>query len=152
MTTLDFSPLFRSAVGFDRLATMLEQAGSNDSSTYPPYNIERIGEHEYRISLAVAGFVEDELDIISHGDTLVVSGRKVADEEDKERTFLHRGIGKRNFERKFQLADYVRVVGAHLELGLLHVDLLREIPEALKPRKIAIGSVREKPAIDAKAA
>ena len=149
MTTLDFSPLFRSAVGFDRLASMLEQAGTNDTQNYPPYNIERIGEQEYCISLAVAGFTEDELDIHSHQDTLIVSGRKADDKQSKDRSFLHRGIANRNFERRFQLADYVRVSGAHLEHGLLYVDLLREIPESMKPRKIEIGGVKEKPAIDA---
>ncbi len=148
MTTLDFSPLFRSAVGFDRLASMLEQAGRNESGGYPPYNIERIGEHEYCISLAVAGFTEDELEIHSHEDTLIVSGSKGDDKTDGERKFLHRGIALRNFERRFQLADYVRVSGARLENGLLHVDLVREVPEAVKPRKIAINAPAEKPAIE----
>ena len=150
MTTLDFSPLFRSAVGFDRLASMLEQAGRNEASTYPPYNIERIGEHEYCISLAVAGFTEDELEIHSHEETLIVSGRKAGDKDEAGRKYLHRGIALRNFERRFQLADYVRVSGAHLENGLLHVDLVREVPEAIKPRKIEINGPAEKPAIDSK--
>ena len=151
MTTLDFSPLFRSAVGFDRLAAMLEQAGRNESGGYPPYNIERIGEHEYCISLAVAGFTEDELEIHSHEDTLIVSGSKGDDKKDGERKFLHRGIALRNFERRFQLADYVRVSGARLEHGLLYVDLVREVPEAVKPRKIAINAPVEKPAIESSA-
>jgi molecular chaperone IbpA len=148
MTTLDFSPLFRSAVGFDRLASMLEQAGRNEAGTYPPYNIERIGEHEYCISLAVAGFTEADLDIHSHEDTLIVTGRKSENAENQDRKFLHRGIATRNFERRFQLADYVRVKGARLEHGLLHVDLVREVPEAMKPRKIEIGGPQEKPLID----
>ena len=139
MTTIDFSPLFRSAVGFDRLASMLEQAGRNEAATYPPYNIERIGEREYCISLAVAGFTEDELEIQSHDDTLTVRGSKADDRQDKDRKFLYRGIATRNFERRFQLADYVRVAGARMEHGLLHVDLVREIPEAMKPRKIEIA-------------
>jgi molecular chaperone IbpA len=148
MTTLDFSPLFRSAVGFDHLASMLEQAGRNESNGYPPYNIERIGEHEYCISLAVAGFTEDQLEVHSHEDTLIVSGRKGDEKADGERKFLHRGIALRNFERRFQLADYVRVNGARLENGLLHVDLVREVPEAVKPRKIQINAPAERPAIE----
>ena len=150
MTTIDFSPLFRSAIGYDRLASMLEQAGGNEASAYPPYNIERVGEHDYSISVAVAGFTEDELDIHSHQDTLVVAGRKADGKGEKNRTFLHRGIATRNFERRFQLADYVRVSGARLEHGLLYVDLVREVPEAMKPRKIVINAPAEKPAIDAK--
>ena len=151
MTTIDFSPLFRSAVGFDRLASMLEQAGRNEATTYPPYNIERVGEYEYSISLAVAGFTEDELDIQSHEDSLIIRGRKSEGDGDKERRFLHRGIANRNFERRFQLADYVRVVGARLEHGLLHVELVREVPETMKPRKITINAPKEKPAIESRA-
>ncbi len=151
MTTLDFTPLFRSAVGFDRLASMLEQAGRSEASGYPPYNIERIGENHYCISLAIAGFSEQELEIHSQQDGLMIRGQKSENGDDKERKFLHRGIATRNFERRFQLADYVRVSGARLEHGLLHVDLVREIPETMKPRKIAINAAQPKPAIEGRA-
>ncbi|MBF0471286.1 MAG: Hsp20 family protein [Gammaproteobacteria bacterium] len=140
MTTFDFTPLFRSAVGFDHLASMLENAQRQDNSGYPPYNIELTGEDHYRITLAVAGFTEDDLEIESHESTLTISSRKAPVEEEKKQRYLHRGIATRSFERKFQLADYVRVSGARLEHGLLHIDLVREVPEAAKPRKIAIGS------------
>ena len=151
MTTFDFSPLFRTAVGFDRMAEMLENASHSEASGYPPYNIELTGEDNYRISLAVAGFAEDELDIQSHENRLTVSGSKAASEEQTE--FLHRGIATRNFERSFELADYVRVEGATMDHGLLHIDLVREIPERMKPRTISINK-DEKPALegDAKAA
>ena len=145
MTTFDFSPLFRTAVGFDRMAEMLENASHSEASGYPPYNIELTDEDNYRISLAVAGFTEDELDIQSHENRLTVSGSKVATEEPTE--FLHRGIATRNFERSFQLADYVRVEGATMEHGLLHIDLVREIPERMKPRTIAINK-DENPALE----
>ena len=151
MTTFDFSPLFRTAVGFDRMAQMLENASHSEAGGYPPYNIELTGEDNYRISLAVAGFAEDELDIQSHENRLTVSGSKAASEEKTE--FLHRGIATRNFERSFELADYVRVEGATMDHGLLHIDLVREIPERMKPRTISINK-DEKPALegDAKAA
>jgi molecular chaperone IbpA len=139
MRHVDFSPLYRSTVGFDRLASILDQAMTADPSqnTYPPYNIEKTGEDAYRITIAVAGFRDDELSIESKEGQLVVSGRKAEAEEN--RTFLHRGIATRAFERRFQLADHVRATGAVTENGLLHVDLVREVPEALKPRRIEIG-------------
>jgi len=139
MTTIDFTPLFRSAIGFDRFADALEMANRCDSSGYPPYNIELVDEDRYRISIAVAGFSKDELEIETKENRLTVSGRKGSDTEG-ERKFLHRGIANRSFERGFQLADYVRVSGASYEDGLLHIELQREIPEAMKPRRIEIGS------------
>ena len=137
--TIDFTPLYRSTVGFDRLATMLESASRQDASSgYPHYNIELTGEDKYRISLAVAGFAKDELTLETKQNELLVKGKKV-DVEDAGNKFLHRGIAKRNFERRFHLADHVRVLGADLEHGILHIDLERELPEALKPRTIEIG-------------
>lgn len=137
MARLDLSPLFRSSIGFDHLASMLDSASRVEQPAYPPYNIERVGEDQYRITMAVAGFDSSELDIESERNTLKVSGIKA--EADKNRQYLHQGIAARNFERKFQLADHVKVVGANLENGLLHIDLQREIPEAMKPRKIEIS-------------
>ena len=139
MTTIDFTPLFRSAIGFDRFADALEMANRHDNGGYPPYNIELVGEDRYRISLAVAGFSKDELEIETKENRLTVSGRK-GSETDGERKYLHRGIANRSFERGFQLADYVRVSGATYEDGLLHIDLKREIPEAMKPRRIDIST------------
>ena len=139
-TNTDFSPLYRSFIGFDHLAGLIDKASRQDKqSSYPPYNIELIAEDKYRITMAIAGFVEDELDIESKQNTLIVTGTKTPTEAKTERTFLHQGIAERNFERKFQLGDHVKVIGAHLENGLLHIELEREIPEALKPRKIAIN-------------
>ncbi|ABZ76947.1 heat shock protein Hsp20 [Shewanella halifaxensis HAW-EB4] len=141
MRNYDLTPLYRSAIGFDRLAQLAEHAASNKgNSGYPPYNIELINEHRYRITMAVAGFTMQELDITSEGDKLLVKGTK-ADTTD-EREYLYQGIAERGFERTFQLADYVTVIGADLENGLLNIDLKREIPEAMKPRKIEIGSTR----------
>ncbi len=134
--TVDLSPLYRTAIGFDRLAGMLENANRLESAGYPPYNIEVTGEDEYQITMAVAGFIDHELSIESKQNELTVSGEKAESEE--ERKFLHRGIATRSFERKFQLADHVYVKGARLEHGLLHVELYRELPEALKPRSISI--------------
>jgi molecular chaperone IbpA len=134
----DLTPLYRTGVGFDRLAKMLDDVNNFDAPSYPPYNIERTGEHEYRITMAVAGFTADELSIEVKNSALTVSGKK-AEREDKQE-FLHQGIAARNFERRFQLADHVEVTGAEMENGLLHVDLKREIPEAMKPRTIAINS------------
>jgi molecular chaperone IbpA len=134
----DLTPLYRTGVGFDRLAKMLDDVNNFDAPSYPPYNIERTGEHEYRITMAVAGFTADELSIEVKNNALTVSGKK-AEREDKQE-FLHQGIAARNFERRFQLADHVEVTGAEMENGLLHVDLKREIPEAMKPRTIAINS------------
>jgi len=149
MRHFDFSPLYRSTVGFDRLASILDQALTADvtQNTYPPYNIEKTGEDAYRITLAVAGFADDELSVEVRDGQLVVTGRKVETEE--KANVLHRGIATRAFERRFQLADHVRVVEAVTENGLLHVSLVREIPEALKPRKIEIGHGK---AIEAQAA
>lgn len=136
---IDFTPLYRSSIGFDRLANLIENAnaGSNQAG-YPPYNIELLDENQYRITMAVAGFAESELDIQSQANTLVISGKKTA--QDDNRQFLYQGIAERSFERRFQLADYVRVTAASMENGLLHVELEREIPEAMKARKIEIQS------------
>lgn len=139
MRTVDFSPLYRSVVGFDRLAALLDQAATQDSAAgYPPYNIERTDENAYRIEIAVAGFRPDELTIEVKENLLTVTGRKAAN--DDARKFLHRGLAERNFERRFQLADYVIVTDAALDNGLLSVSLKRELPEALKPRTIAIST------------
>ena len=140
--TVDLSPLYSTAIGFDRLASMLENANRLESAGYPPYNIEVIGEDRYQITMAVAGFSDDELSIESKQNELTVSGQKAEDAEREERKFLHRGIANRNFERKFQLADHVFVKGARLEHGLLHIELYRELPEALKPRNISIETGR----------
>ncbi len=138
MRTVDFTPLYRSVVGFDRLATLLEAAAKSEGPNgYPPYNIETIGENAYRIELAVAGFKPDELDIQVRENLLTVTGAKAAN--DEARQYLHRGLAARNFERRFQLADYVLVTDANLSDGLLSIALKRELPEALKPRKIEIG-------------
>ena len=136
MRTIDFSPLYRSVVGFDRLAALLAAATSEASPGYPPYNIERLGETSYRVEIAVAGFRPDELDIQVKENLLTVTGRKAAN--DEPRRFLHRGLAERNFERRFQLADYVVVTDANLQDGLLSLSLRRELPEALKPRRIEI--------------
>ena len=138
MRQFDFAPLYRSTVGFDRLAKLLDSVGGLESDGYPPYNIERLGDNEYRITMAVAGFNKDEFKIEVKEQTLVVSGDKKPD--DKERVFLHRGIAARSFERRFQLADHVEVKGADFSDGLLHIDLERNLPERMKPRTIAIGS------------
>ena len=139
MTTFDFSPLYRTSVGFDRLASLMSSATRQDQgNTYPPYNIRITSEDHYRITMAVAGFSEDEIDITSEQNRLLVTGNR-ADEPEEQGEYLHRGIATRSFERRFNLADHVRVVGATLENGLLHIDLEREIPEAMKPRTIRIG-------------
>jgi molecular chaperone IbpA len=142
MNAFDLSPLFRTAIGFDRLASALESANRADAGGYPPYNIELTGEDQYRITMAVAGFTADEIEIETKDNLLKVQGRKDADVAD--RTYLHRGIANRNFERTYQLADYVRVDGADLKDGLLHIDLVREVPEAMKPRRIEIRGQDEK--------
>jgi molecular chaperone IbpA len=140
MRHFDLSPLYRSTVGFDRLFSLLDQASSNDAApSYPPYNIERTAENAYRITIAVAGFGEADLSIESKENALTVKGEK-AGQENEKREVLHQGIAARAFERRFQLADYVQVTGASLENGLLHIDLVREIPEAKKPRQIPIGA------------
>jgi len=140
MRQFDLSPLYRSTVGFDRLASILDQVTAADvgQTTYPPYNIEKTGEHAYRITVAVAGFAESELSVESRDGQLVVSGRKSETATEDKPAFLHRGIATRAFERRFQLADHVRATSAVTENGLLHIDLVREVPEALKPRRIEI--------------
>jgi molecular chaperone IbpA len=142
MRTFDFAPLYRSTVGFDRMFSMLDQfEGVEDSgSNYPPYNIERTGENAYRISVAVAGFTDADLSIDTNENRLAIRGDKQANDGEKTRDVLYQGIAARTFERSFQLADHVEVKGASLENGLLHVDLVREIPEAMKPRSIPIVS------------
>jgi molecular chaperone IbpA len=138
MRTYDLSPLFRSSVGFDRLSRLMDAASRTDEGqlSYPPYNIEQAGEDSYRITMAVAGFTDDEISITAQENQLVVAGKPVKDETP--RTYLHRGIAGRAFERRFELADHIRVTGASLANGLLHIDLKREVPEAMKPRTIKI--------------
>jgi molecular chaperone IbpA len=145
MRTFDFAPLYRSTVGFDRLFNLFDQLGGVEGAapTYPPYNIERTGENAYRITVAVAGFKEDELAIEAKENTLTIRGEKQA-KQDNGGEVLYQGIAARAFERRFQLADHVFVKGANLENGLLHVDLEREIPEAMKPRQIPIGGGKPK--------
>lgn len=139
MRNVDLTPLYRSFIGLDHLASMVKKAAVHENqSSYPPYNIELLSEDKYRITMAVAGFVEDELDIESHQNHLIIKGTK--DKPDTDKQFLYQGIAERNFERKFQLGDFVKVIDASIENGLLHVELLREVPEAMKPRKIAINS------------
>jgi molecular chaperone IbpA len=144
MRHIDFAPLYRSTVGFDRLFNLLDSVTGFDQgpAAYPPYNIERMGDSEYQITMAVAGFGKDELRVDVKEQTLTIAGEKKA--EEKEREFLHRGIAARSFERRFQLADFVEVKGAELKDGLLHIDLVRNVPERLKPRAIAIGEAGSK--------
>jgi molecular chaperone IbpA len=151
MRTFDMTPLFRNSVGFDRMARLMDGVAGDQVPAYPPYNIEKVSEDAYRITMAVAGFGEADIDIQVKESQLTIAGRveKAADEA-KETQFLHRGIAERSFERQFNLADHIKVVGADLVNGLLHVELAREVPEAMKPRSIAInGNVK---AIDNKAA
>ena len=150
MRTFDLAPLYRSTVGFDRLFSMLD--GFEAAPGYPPYNIERTGENDYRITVAVAGFSEPELSLEVKENTLKITGEKQSKTEEKKGETLYQGIAARAFERVFQLADHVQVKGASLENGLLHVDLVREIPEAKKPRRIAIGSNSQPQVVEAKAA
>ncbi len=140
MRTLDFAPLYRSTIGFDHLSSLLDAVTQREQSqpSYPPYNIERLDKDQYRITMAVAGFTQEELDIQSEKQTLTIRGKK-AEEANENRHYLHQGIAARSFERVFQLADHVRVMSANIENGLLHIDLEREIPEAMKPRQIPIG-------------
>jgi molecular chaperone IbpA len=144
MRHFDFSPLYRSTVGFDRVFTMLDSLAQPEQPTYPPYNIEKTGDNTYRISMAVAGFDETELSIELNQHLLSVKGEK-ADEKNENGDVLYRGIAKRAFERRFQLADHVEVGAAHLKNGLLHIDLARHIPEAMKPRKIEIVAAAATP-------
>ena len=152
MRTFDFAPLYRATVGFDQIADLMDRVLTSESSqqTYPPYNIEKIDDDSYRISVAVAGFSDSDLSVEVREHALIVSARK-ADEKD-ERTYLHRGIATRAFERRFHLADHVHVTGASHVDGMLHIDLTREVPEALKPRQIEISSTKriEKDVVDAK--
>ncbi|MGH7047217.1 MAG: Hsp20 family protein [Stellaceae bacterium] len=138
MDRFDFSPLFRSTIGFDRLTRLVDAASRMDGAalSYPPYNIEKTGEDAYRLTMAVAGFAPDEVDVTVHENTLLVTGKAKKDEDDGR--YLHRGIARRAFERRFSLADHMKVVGATLDHGMLHVDLVREVPEAAKPRRIEI--------------
>ncbi|MBN9237217.1 MULTISPECIES: Hsp20 family protein [Phyllobacteriaceae] len=154
MRHVDFSPLYRSTVGFDRLFTMLDSVAQPEGGqSYPPYNIERTGEDSYRISMAVAGFAEDEVSIEAHRNVLTIKGERKDETNGEGSEVLYRGIAARAFERRFQLADHVDVVGAALKNGLLHIDLKRNIPEELKPRKIAISAAPAKAKqIEAKAA
>lgn len=143
MTTLDFAPLYRSTVGFDHLASLLDSVTNLDrQATYPPYNIELVEPDKYRITMAVAGFRDEELSVETENNTLTVSGRK--EEKEAEKKYLHRGIAERSFQRQFKLEDHVKVVGASLENGLLHIELVREIPEAMKPRRISINGAQER--------
>jgi molecular chaperone IbpA len=139
MTTFDFAPLYRTSVGFDRLAALMNSATRQDQgNSYPPYNIRTTGEDHYQITMAVAGFSEHDIDITTEQNRLLVSGNR-NDETEEQGEYLHRGIATRSFERRFNLADHVKVVSASLENGLLHIDLERELPEAMKPRTIKIG-------------
>lgn len=139
MRAYDFSPLYRSAIGYDRLARLFDDAQRSESQpSYPPYNIELVAEDKYRITMALAGFETSEIELETEADKLKVTGRKQKD--DGNRNFLHRGIAARDFEQRFQLAEHVKVVSARFENGLLNIELVREVPEALKPRKIAIGA------------
>ncbi len=151
MRTADFSPLYRSFVGFDRLAALLDAAQSEAASNWPPYNIEATGEDSYRVEIAVAGFKADELNVEVKENLLTVQGRKTAN-DDAARRYLHRGLAERNFERRFQLADYVVVTDAQLNDGLLSISLKRELPESLKPRRIEIATNGGKGLIEGKAA
>lgn len=155
MRHFDLSPLYRSTVGFDRLFSLLDQAGPQDAaSAYPPYNIERTGENDYRVTLAVAGFAREDLSIETRENTLAIKGAKEHAEAagGPKREVLHQGIAARAFERRFQLADHMVVTGASLANGLLHVDLMRQIPEAQKPRRIEIGGGAPAQTVEAKAA
>jgi molecular chaperone IbpA len=146
MDAFDFSPLFRSTIGFDRLFRLLDATSRVDGASpgYPPYNIEKTGDNAYRLTIAVAGFWPSELDVTLHEDTLLVTGNAQTEEEKKNGIgYLHRGIARRAFERRFSLADHMKVTGAKLDNGMLHVDLVHEVPEAAKARKIAIGTSAE---------
>jgi molecular chaperone IbpA len=142
MRTFDLSPFYRSTVGFDRVFNLLDANVGSEAQTYPPYNIERTGENTYRVTMAVAGFGDADLAIEAKENTLTVKGEKKTEAEKKDSEFLYRGIGARAFERRFQLADHVEVKGANLENGLLHIDLVRNVPESKKPRQITIGNAK----------
>lgn len=142
MRTIDFSPMFRNSVGFDRMAqladTALRTPAAGNQTTYPPYNIEKVSEDDYRISMAVAGFAEQDIDVTVNQNSLIITGKVEKADDGESREFLHRGIAERAFERRFELADFIKVAGADLENGLLHVSLVREIPEEAKPRRIEV--------------
>ena len=146
-TAYDFSPLYRSVIGFDRMADIIDSAMKSEGDRgYPPYDVEKTSDDSYRITLAAAGFAADELEVTTKPNLLIVTGHK-AKEEDGSRTFLHRGIAARSFERKFELADYVVVKSASYENGVLAIDMAREVPEALRPRRIEIGTVDPSPSL-----
>ncbi len=143
MTRIDLTPFYRSAIGFDRMANLVDNlfhTSDTGNSNFPPYNIEKIGETDYRITMAVAGFDENELDVTIHDGTLIVTGRSEQEPTDNDKTYLYRGIAGRQFERRFQLADFIEIKSASLNKGLLHINLKRELPEKMKPRKISIDN------------
>ncbi|HTZ34540.1 MAG TPA: Hsp20 family protein [Stellaceae bacterium] len=155
MDRFDFSPLFRSTIGFDRLARLVDSATRFDTAgapTYPPYNIESTGDDSYRLTMAVAGFSRDEIDLTVEKNSLVIAGKAQKEDEETAGRYLHRGIARRAFERRFSLADHIKVTGASLDNGLLHVDLVREVPEEAKPRQIKIGEAAPKQVEQQKAA
>ncbi|MBU2979807.1 Hsp20 family protein [Alteromonas sp. C1M14] len=140
MRTIDLSPLYRSFIGSDRLASLVDAASRTDNqNAYPPYNIELLGDDKYRISMAVAGFASEDVDIVAENNVLSVNGKRTDDDKKANTQFLHKGISERSFQRKFQLGDHVKVIGANMENGLLHIELARVVPEAKKPRRIDIG-------------
>jgi molecular chaperone IbpA len=149
MDRFDFSPLFRSSIGFDRLARLVDSATRVEGAapTYPPYNIEATGEDAYRLTMAVAGFSREEIDITVQENSLVISGKAQKEDDEVNGRYLHRGIARRAFERRFSLADHIKVNGASMDNGLLHVDLVREVPEEAKPRQIKIGDVTKQPQV-----
>jgi len=142
MRTIDFTPMFRNSVGFDRMAQLADAAlrstAAGNAPAYPPYNIEKVSEDKYRITMAVAGFAEKDIEVTVTQNSLIVTGKVEKTEESENRQFLHRGIAERAFERRFELADFIKVTGADLENGLLHISLVRELPEEAKPRKIEV--------------
>ncbi len=148
MHTIDFTPLLRSSIGFENLNRLMDTATSGNAHGYPPYNIEKLGEDAYRISMAAAGFAEEELDVTVHENVLIITGEVADREEEQTREFIHRGIGTRAFERRFELADTIKVSGASYKSGLLDIELTREIPEEKKPRKISIGDGSEPKTIE----
>jgi molecular chaperone IbpA len=154
MRSFDISPLYRATVGFDRMMNLLDNASRVDDSapSYPPYNIEKTGEDAYRITMAVAGFGEEDLDITVKEQSLVVSGKKKVDEKEEDVSYLHRGIATRAFERRFDLADHIRVDAAELRNGLLSIELVREVPEAMKPRTVKIQAPSQTKVLESKAA
>jgi len=139
MRSFDFAPLLRTSIGFENLNRLVDYATRGEGEAYPPYNIEKVGEDSYRISMATAGFSRDELEITAQDNTLLVTGRALDNADGEDREFIHRGIAKRAFERRFQLADTIKVTGASYDNGLLDIQLVREVPEHKKPRNIAIG-------------